>query len=133
MRRGVDKVGIPRGGTLTSMSGAGTADFFDRLSLRDPPAAWLARELLDAGWSVRSLTGPEQMDVWELLLDRGTCSVRFGLERGSSDGVHVADRAGSYRPITEAMSVSGQPNTILAEEPAVVLQWLMNQSDPSQS
>lgn len=106
------------------MSTPRTADFLERLSARDPAAAWLAGALLDAGWSVRSLDGPLQMDVWQLLLERGTCRVRFGVERGRSDGVHVADDAGAYRPLAEAMSRDAHGTTALAEDPDVVLDWL---------
>jgi hypothetical protein len=112
------------------MNSPDTADFLARLSSRDPSAAWLAREMLDAGWSVRSLTGPVQMDVWELLLDRGTYSVRFGMERGFSDGVHVAYHAGAYRPIIEAMSVGTRTRSALADDPTAVLHWLNQKSDP---
>jgi hypothetical protein len=111
--------------TLISVSSPEITSFLARLSARDEAAAWLAGELLDAGWSLRSLDGPMQMDVWQLLLDRGTRTVRFGMERGYSDGVHVADHAGAYRPIAEAMSGSAT----LAEDPAAVLRWLNRRSD----
>ncbi len=82
--------------------------------------------MLEAGWSVRRLDGPMQMDVWQLLLDRGACSVRFGMERGRSDGVHVADRAGAYRPLAEVMAGSATP----ADDPTI-LDWLNQQSGHS--
>jgi hypothetical protein len=117
-----------RRATLTSVSSPGIADFLARLSARDQAAAWLAGELLEAGWSVRRLDGPLQMDVWQLLLDRGACSVRFGMERGRSDGVHVADRADGFRPLAEAMAGSAQGGTLLAEDPTAVFHWLTQQS-----
>jgi len=106
------------------MSGPEVSDFLGRLSSRDHAAAWLARELLAAGWSIRSLTGPVQMDVWELLLRRGTRTVRFGIERGRSDGVHFVDGAETYRPVVEAMSMGERAVSPLSEDPAAVLQWL---------
>lgn len=42
---------------------------------------------MDSGWQVVSCRGPEQMDVWELLLRRRSWRVRLGIERGMSDGV----------------------------------------------
>ena len=63
--------------------------FFDHLAPRDSEAAQLARHLLAAGWGVRVFWGPEQMDVWQLTVQRGEWFVRFGVERGRSDGVLV--------------------------------------------
>lgn len=128
-RSGIGRTG--RRATLTSVSSPEIADFLARLSARDQAAAWLAGELLEAGWSLRRLDGPLQMDVWQLLLDRGTCSVRFGIERGRSDGVHVADRAGAFRPLAEAMAGSPQGSASLADDPTAVLHWLNQQSDRS--
>lgn len=56
---------------------------------RDAPSAAFARKLLDDGGEIRSFSGPEQMDVWELVVRRGNHLVRFGVERGYSDGAVV--------------------------------------------
>ncbi|MDQ0727338.1 hypothetical protein [Microbacterium sp. W4I20] len=114
------------------MSSPETTDFLDRLSSRDPASARLARELLDAGWAVRDLFGPEQMDVWQLLLHRGTCTVRFGMERGYSDGVHVADSTGAYRPLAAAMSVT-DPGIRVPADATAVIDWLKRQAGASES
>ena len=106
------------------------AEFLTRLSARDAAAAWLARELMEAGWSVHDFFGPVQMDVWQLVLRRGSCSVRFGIERGYSDGVAVAegvavsDRAVAYRPITVAMSEKKPAVASVMSDPAAALEWL---------
>ncbi|MFB8189155.1 hypothetical protein ACFC14_07495 [Microbacterium sp. NPDC055988] len=111
------------------MSTPDLAGFLDRLAPRDEAAAWLARRLLESGWSVCELTGPVQMDVWQLLLERGKHRVRFGIERGRSDGVLVRDDAGAYRPILDAVSVNGEVPGSLAEDRTVVLRWLDEGSD----
>lgn len=49
-----------------------------------------AREMLDDGFDVQEFWGPQQMDVWLLKLTRGTVTVQFGIERGYSDGIHLA-------------------------------------------
>ncbi|SDH64872.1 hypothetical protein SAMN04515691_0553 [Leifsonia sp. 98AMF] len=64
--------------------------FLDHLQARDTDAALLARQLLDAGAAVIVFWGPQQMDVWELRVQVGDTMVRFGVERGYSDGVLVA-------------------------------------------
>ncbi len=114
------------------MGVSGVAEFLARLSSRDPSAASLGQHLLEAGWTVQSISGPQQMDVWELLLRRGTLSVRLGIERGYSDGVLVADLPGAYRPLITAMrlpqDVSGSRGDPLAENPDAVIAWL-NQHD----
>lgn len=90
-------------GTLTSMATDATPDptaFLERLSTRDADAAQFARRLIDQGWTVSSLVGPVQMDVWELILERDDERVRFGIERGLSDGVGTLDSKGVYRPMS---------------------------------
>ncbi|SEC23242.1 hypothetical protein [Microbacterium hydrocarbonoxydans] len=116
------------------------AEFLTRLSARDAAAAWLARELMQAGWSVHDFFGPVQMDVWQLVLRRGSCRVRFGIERGYSDGVAVADgvtggdgaavadRAVAYRPITVAMSEKKSAVASVMSDPAAALEWLTRRS-----
>jgi hypothetical protein len=64
--------------------------FLAHLEPRDAEAAALARALLDAGHPVVEFWGPEQMDVWRLKIRSGEAVVRFGIERGFSDGVAVA-------------------------------------------
>ncbi|TFW00188.1 hypothetical protein [Orlajensenia leifsoniae] len=64
--------------------------FLEHLEQRDAVAAWFARRLVDAGGTVRVFWGPQQMDVWELRVQRGQMIVRFGVERGYSDGVMIA-------------------------------------------
>jgi len=59
------------------------------------------REMLDDGFNVLEFWGPEQMDVWLLKLTRGTVTVQFGIERGFSDGIHLA-----------AVGVAPPPRTI---------------------
>lgn len=61
--------------------------FLAHLEGPDRGAADLARRLLEGDWRVESFWGPEQMDVWELVLSRGPWRVRFGIERGYADGV----------------------------------------------
>jgi len=62
--------------------------FLDHLEPRDADAAAFARRLVHAdGWRVRSFVGPVQMDVWELVVERDGWWVRFGVERGYSDGI----------------------------------------------
>lgn len=63
--------------------------FLAHLAPRDARAAHLARRLLDSGWQVQSVWGPEQMDAWQLSLRRDSVAVRFGIERGMSDGVLI--------------------------------------------
>lgn len=110
------------------------AEFLTRLSARDAAAAWLARELMQAGWSVHDFFGPVQMDVWQLVLRRGSCRVRFGIERGYSDGVAVADGvaggdgAVAYRPITVAMSEKKRAVASVLSDPAAALEWLTRRS-----
>ncbi|MGW9159050.1 hypothetical protein [Microbacterium sp. NPDC055665] len=111
------------------MSTPDLAGFLDRLAPRDEAAAWLARRLLESGWSVCELSGPVQMDVWQLLLERGTHRVRFGIERGRSDGVLVRLGTGAYRPILDAMSVNGEAPGSLADDRTAVLRWLDEESD----
>lgn len=115
--------------SLTGMSSSDVDGFLARLSSRDGSAAWLARRLLESGWAVRELSGPQQMDVWQLLLARGTTCVRFGIERGRSDGVLVAIGSGAYRPVVEAMSVGAPADGPAVHEPTAVLRWLNQQSD----
>ncbi len=67
--------------------------FLEHLEQRDAEAARFARQLIDAGGAIRVFWGPQQMDVWELRVQRGQMIVRFGVERGYSDGVLIA-RAG---------------------------------------
>lgn len=80
--------------------------FFDHLELRDPDAAHFAKELVyrRAGWEVTSFFGPVQMDVWGLVVSSGDWSVRFGVERGFSDGILVRgpDGESSRLPSAEA-------------------------------
>jgi hypothetical protein len=105
------------------------AEFLDRLAPRDESAARLVRDLIESGWSVLELTGPVQMDVWQLLLERGVRRVRFGIERGRSDGVLVSDDKGAYRPILAAMSASGSAHDTLAEHETAALRWLNDPQD----
>ncbi|MGW8482429.1 hypothetical protein ACWGJP_04780 [Microbacterium sp. NPDC055903] len=102
-------------------------DFLARLSSADQDSAWTARELLATGWVVRDVLGPVQMDVWQLLLRGGECDVRFGMERGYSDGVHVADEAGEYRPVTRMMSAE-DPSASVDTAPTDVLGWLIERA-----
>ncbi|WAA66483.1 hypothetical protein [Microbacterium oxydans] len=111
------------------MSTPDLAEFLDHLAPRDEPAAWLACRLLESGWSVFELTGPVQMDVWQLLLEHGPRRVRFGIERGRSDGVLVRDDAGAYRPILDAMGVNGESRGSLAANRVAALNWLNPESD----
>ncbi|QIX27067.1 hypothetical protein ncot_11015 [Nocardioides sp. JQ2195] len=64
------------------------------LEPRDREAARFARLLLASGWEVITCWGPVQMDVWALELARGDIRVRFGIERGVSDGVLVRHPGG---------------------------------------
>lgn len=66
-----------------------TAPVLDRVRQVDSAAAELAEHLLRSGWQVVTCWGPEQMDVWMLTLARGAWRVRFGVERGYSNGVEV--------------------------------------------
>ena len=70
--------------------------FLAHLEPRDARAAGLARRLLDSGWDVESLSGPVQMDVWELTVRRDAVAVRFGVERGMSDGVLIGPAESAY-------------------------------------
>lgn len=75
---------------------------------RDAVSAGLAKKLLDEGCEVVRFSGPEQMDVWELIVRRGSHLVRFGIERGFSDRalVRPADEtahAPRYVPVTFAV------------------------------
>lgn len=67
--------------------------FLEHLGSIDQMAADLAGILLDAGGTVRTFWGPEQMDVWELRVQRGEMIARFGVERGYSDGIRIAPAA----------------------------------------
>lgn len=112
------------------MSSSSDADgFLARLSPRDGSAAWLARRLLESGWAIRELSGPQQMDVWQLLLARGTTCVRFGIERGRSDGVLVAVGSGAFRPVAESMSAGASADDPAADDATAVLRWLNRGSD----
>ncbi len=64
-------------------------EFLTRLMVGDSDSHDVARLLLDDGWEVASFWGPVQMDVWLLILRRAKLCVRFGIERGYSDGVGV--------------------------------------------
>lgn len=55
----------------------------------DEPQATVAREMLDAGLTVATFWGPEQMDVWRLDLTHGSVLARFGIERGFSYGIEM--------------------------------------------
>ena len=91
--------------------------FLEHLEQRDAPAAQFARQLIDTGGVVREFWGPEQMDAWELRVQRGQMIVRFGVERGYSDGVLIA-RAGAralwndLRPIRLAVLAWARANDI---------------------
>jgi hypothetical protein len=91
--------------------------FLEHLEQRDAAAAQFGRQLIDAGGIIRVFWGPEQMDVWELLVQRGRMIVRFGVERGYSDGVLIA-RAGTpaswnnLRPIQLAAVAWARTNDI---------------------
>ncbi len=61
----------------------------NRIAAKDESAASLARHLIDTGWQVTTSWGPQQMDVWMLVLTRGAWQVEFGVERGFSNGVAV--------------------------------------------
>lgn len=62
--------------------------FLRHLEARDPEAAAFARELsVTPGWRVTDFVGPIQMDVWQLVFERHGWTVRFGVERGVSDGM----------------------------------------------
>jgi hypothetical protein len=74
--------------------------FLDHLASRDEQATEFARLLLDDEWAVSSFWGPEQMDVWELVLRRGGWFVQFRIERGFSEGVRVA-RADGDLPLLD--------------------------------
>ncbi|MCR2791660.1 hypothetical protein NQ156_01120 [Microbacterium sp. zg.Y625] len=92
------------------------AGFLEHLDPRDAAAAAFARHLLDAGAVVRSLWGPVQMDVRGLSVQRGDMIVRFGVERGFSDGVLIgradaADESG-LRPIALAVFAWARANGI---------------------
>ena len=79
--------------------------FLDHLAERDAKAAAFARQLLDAGAVVRSIWGPVQMDVWDLQLLRGGMIVRFGIERGFSDGVLVGRADPEVQPTLHPISL----------------------------
>ena len=79
--------------------------FLAHLAERDAEAAAFARQLLDAGAVVRSIWGPVQMDVWDLQLLRGDMVVRFGIERGFSDGVLVGRADAGARPALRPISL----------------------------
>lgn len=69
--------------------------FLDHLAERDAEAAACARLLLDEDWNVRGFWGPQQMDVWQLDLQRGDWLVQFRIERGFAEGVMIARSADS--------------------------------------
>lgn len=72
--------------------------FLRHLEARDRDAAAFAAELsATPGWSVVSMIGPVQMDVWELLVEGGGWTVRFGVERGYSDGILATNPATGER------------------------------------
>lgn len=84
--------------------------FLDHLSTRDAEAAQFARLLLtEDQWQIRGFWGPEQMDVWQLDLERGDWFVQFRIERGISEGVRTvrsadtAPRLNDYRNIGYAI------------------------------
>lgn len=83
--------------------------FLKHLESRDPHAAELARKLLKKRWELRTLWGPEQMDVWRLELEKDGWIVAFGIERGMSDGAMVArvptdeETAPEFRQLTAAV------------------------------
>ena len=93
--------------------------FLEHLEQRDAEAARFARQLIDAGGAIRVFWGPQQMDVWELRVQRRQMIVRFGVERGYSDGVLIA-RAGvpatwndnALRPMRLAVLAWARANNI---------------------
>lgn len=74
--------------------------FFDHLELRNAEASRLAKQLVDreGSWTVKRFWGPEQMDVWSLVMERAGWTIEFGIERGianriiatSDDGVRTS-------------------------------------------
>lgn len=91
--------------------------FLEHLEQRDAAAAQFARQLIDAGGIIPVFWGPEQMDVWELRVQRGQMIARFGVERGVSDSVLIA-RAGArassndLRPMRLAVFAWARANDI---------------------
>lgn len=91
--------------------------FLEHLEQRDAVASRFARQLVGAGGVVRVFWGPQQMDVWELRVQQGQMIVRFGVERGYSDGVMIA-RAGAHaswndlRPMRLAVFAWARANDI---------------------
>ncbi|MEL4317446.1 hypothetical protein WJX64_00360 [Leifsonia sp. YIM 134122] len=91
--------------------------FLEHLEQRDAVAARFARQLIDAGGTVRVFWGPQQMDAWELRVQRDQMIVRFGVERGYSDGVMIA-RGGTHaswndlRPMRLALLAWARANDI---------------------
>lgn len=81
--------------------------FLVHLHERDAAAAAFARTLLAEGATVRDFWGPEQMDVWELRVQRGDVIVRFGVERGFSDGVLLGPAdAANGRPTLRPLRIA---------------------------
>jgi hypothetical protein len=64
----------------------------------DGPQSTIARGMIDAGAKILVFWGPEQMDVWRLELGQGEVTVRFGIERGFSDGVEITHPRLRRRP-----------------------------------
>ncbi|GAA1916225.1 hypothetical protein GCM10009775_05870 [Microbacterium aoyamense] len=81
MTKHLDLTGLPR--------------FLAHLEARDASSAHFARLLLDSGCVPVGFWGPVQMDVWELRIRRGAAIVRFGVERGYSDGLMIGPPTGS--------------------------------------
>lgn len=78
------------------------AGFLAHLEPRDREATDFARQLLDDGWEIVTCWGPVQMDVWGLELARGVVRLRFGIERGLSDGILLLGDDG-YRPLSRVL------------------------------
>lgn len=77
---------------------------------RDAASAGFAKKLIDDGGEITGFSGPEQMDVWELIVRRGGRLVRFGVERGYSDGALVRpadDTAHASRSVPVKLVVLG--------------------------
>lgn len=83
---------------------------------RDAASAGLAKKLLDDGGEITAFSGPEQMDVWELIVRRGGRLVRFGVERGYSDGALV-------RPVDDTAHVSHSVPVKSVPVKSVLLGW----------
>lgn len=70
--------------------------FLLHLEERDAGLSNFVRQLLDAEWEVIEFWGPEQMDVWCLALRSGRRVIRFGIERGTVDGVLLGSTDGHH-------------------------------------